>query len=122
MIMGSDHAIAIVGYGGIFPGADGPEQFWANIVGGVDSTTEVPDGRWLLAASEAFDPKVPRPDKVYATRGGFVANIPLDPAGLHLDPALVEPARPDVPPGDPCRAGRLEIGPDRAPSIPAASA
>ena len=38
MTMEQDDAIAIVGYGGIFPGAADLEQFWANIIGGVDST------------------------------------------------------------------------------------
>ncbi len=71
------------------PAPTTPSSSGRTSFGGVDSTTEVPDGRWLLAASEAFDPKVPRLDKVYGTRGGFVADIPIDLAGLHLDPAMV---------------------------------
>ena len=53
MIMDPDDAfaIAIVGYGGVFPGAPMTRtQFWANIVGAIDATTEVPAGRWLLGA------------------------------------------------------------------------
>ena len=49
----------------------------------------MPPGRWLLAPAQAFDPRIPQPDKVYATRGGFVGEVPLDLAGLNLDPALV---------------------------------
>ncbi|HMF37911.1 MAG TPA: beta-ketoacyl synthase N-terminal-like domain-containing protein, partial [Isosphaeraceae bacterium] len=89
MSMPEDEAVAIVGYGGIFPGAGDPEGLWANIVEAVDATTDVPPGRWLLAPSRAFDPRVPQPDKVYATRGGFVGDVALDLAGLNLDPALV---------------------------------
>ncbi len=89
MSMPEDEAVAIVGYGGIFPGAGDPESLWANIVQAVDATTEVPPGRWLLDPSRAFDPRIPQPDKVYATRGGFVGDIALDLAGLNLDPALV---------------------------------
>jgi acyl transferase domain-containing protein/3-hydroxymyristoyl/3-hydroxydecanoyl-(acyl carrier protein) dehydratase len=89
MIMGQADAVAIVGYGGVFPGADGPEQFWTNIVQGVDATTEVPPGRWLLGRAEVFDPAGPRLDKVYSTRGGFVPDLPLECAGLDLDPELL---------------------------------
>ena len=84
-----DEAVAIVGYGGVFPGAGDPEGLWANIVEAVDATTEVPPGRWLLAPAQAFDPRIPQPDKVSATRGGFVGEVALDLAGLNLDPALV---------------------------------
>ena len=89
MTMGQDDAIAIVGYGGIFPGAADLEQFWANIIGGVDSTAEVPAGRWLLAASQTLEPGGSRLDKVYTTRGGFVPEFSADPVGLDLDPALL---------------------------------
>ena len=88
MTMGQDDAIAIVGYGGIFPGAGDLDQFWANIVQGVDSTTEVPAGRWLLPPAEALDPAGPRLDRVYTTRGGFVAEPAIDSSDLDLDPAL----------------------------------
>ncbi len=91
-----DEAIAIVGYGGIFPGAGDPEAFWAKIVHAVDATTEVPPGRWVLAASAAFDPRVPQPDKVYSTRGGFIGEIELDLKGLDVDPALVRRLDPVV--------------------------
>ena len=80
-----EEGIAIVGYGGIFPGAGDPETFWANIVAGRDVTSEVPQGRWLLAPARAFDSRIPCPDKVYATRGGFVTDVALDAASLDLD-------------------------------------
>ena len=44
MSMPEDEAVAIVGYGGVFPGAGDPEGLWANIVEAVDATTEVPPG------------------------------------------------------------------------------
>ena len=37
---------AIIGIACRFPGARDPAQFWANLVGGVDSVVEVPDERW----------------------------------------------------------------------------
>ncbi len=81
--------VAIVGIGGIFPGAADPDRFWSNVAAGVDATTEVPPGRWSLDPADAFDPRVAQPDRVYATRGGFVTEFSFDPEGLDLDPALV---------------------------------
>ncbi|MFD0320151.1 SDR family NAD(P)-dependent oxidoreductase [Lysobacter gummosus] len=37
---------AIIGIACRFPGARDPAQFWANLIGGVDSVGEVPDERW----------------------------------------------------------------------------
>jgi acyl transferase domain-containing protein/3-hydroxymyristoyl/3-hydroxydecanoyl-(acyl carrier protein) dehydratase len=81
--------VAVVGIGGVFPGAADPEGFWANVAAGVDATREVPPGRWTLDPAVAYDPRVGAPDRVYATRGGFVEGFRLDPEGLDLDPALV---------------------------------
>ena len=81
----SDAAIAIVGMAGLFPGSDTLEGFWDNIRRGVDSTTEVPQGRWLLEKSEAFDRRIGRPDFVYSTRGGFVPSEQFDPGSLEID-------------------------------------
>ncbi len=80
-----DEAIAIVGIAGLFPGSENLAEFWDNICRGVDSTTDVPEGRWLLGPAEAFDPQVGLADHVYSTRGGFVANERFDPAGLEID-------------------------------------
>ena len=51
--------VAIVGIGGIFPGAPDLGRFWANIAGAVDVTRAVPPGRWAVAAEEAFDLSIP---------------------------------------------------------------
>jgi acyl transferase domain-containing protein/3-hydroxymyristoyl/3-hydroxydecanoyl-(acyl carrier protein) dehydratase len=82
--------VAIVGIGGIFPGAPDLEQFWANIAGVVDATREVPPGRWTIDPKEAFDRRVGQPDRVYSTRAGFVENFRLDPEGLDLEPGLLD--------------------------------
>jgi len=80
--------VAVVGIGGVFPGAPDPETFWSNVAAGVDSTTGVPAGRWSLGPADAFDPAVAAADRVYATRGGFVGGFRFDPEGLDIDPAL----------------------------------
>src|SRR4051794_37345335 len=87
--MQESERIAIVGMGGIFPGAPDLDRFWANVAGGVDSTREVPPGRWLLDVADAYDARVGVPDRVYSTRGGFVEGFQLDPVGLDLDPDLI---------------------------------
>src|SRR3954452_23575022 len=84
--MHQSERIAIVGLGGIFPGAPDLDRYWANVAAGVDSPREVPPGRWLLDVADAYDPRVGAADRVYSTRGGFVEDFRLDPEGLDLDP------------------------------------
>lgn len=80
--------VAIVGMGALFARSSDPERFWELIAAAVDATGEPPAGRWLLEPAEAYDPRVAQPDKVYATRAGFVEPFLLDTEGLDLDPAL----------------------------------
>ena len=82
--------IAIVGAGGIFPGAPDLPAFWTNIAGGVCSSKEVPHGRWALPAAEVFDPRKGAPDKVYSSKACFIENFRLDPAGLDLRETFLE--------------------------------
>ncbi|MBC8113527.1 MAG: hypothetical protein H7062_04060, partial [Candidatus Saccharimonas sp.] len=82
-----DHAerIAIVGIGGIFPGAPDLDTFWKNIAGGVDSGRPVPEGRWYLSPEKAYAPWPPQPDRVYSTWGCFIEGFQLDPTGLNIE-------------------------------------
>jgi natural product biosynthesis luciferase-like monooxygenase protein/amino acid adenylation domain-containing protein len=61
-------AIAIVGMGCRFPGADNVEAFWQLLRDGVDAITEVPAGRWV-----ADSPDEPRGG--IARRGGFLKHV-----------------------------------------------
>jgi len=45
--------IAIVGLGGVFPGAHDLESFWKNVEAGRDAARDVPADRWLLAPDDA---------------------------------------------------------------------
>ena len=81
--------IAIVGMGGIFPGAATLGQFWNNIVNGRDAAKEVPPGRWLLRTEDALDSKPATPDKVYSSRGCFIEGFQLDATGLDLSPEFL---------------------------------
>ena len=78
-------AIAIVGIAGLFPGSETLAEFWDNICAGVDSTSEVPSGRWLIDPERAFDPLIGNADHVYLTRGGFVPRDRFDPGELTID-------------------------------------
>jgi acyl transferase domain-containing protein len=86
--MGDRVPIAIVGLGGVFPGALDLDTFWRNIAGKVDATRSVPPGRWIIDPQDLLDPQ-PGPDKTYSDRACFVEGFSLDPAGLNLDPDLL---------------------------------
>jgi acyl transferase domain-containing protein/3-hydroxymyristoyl/3-hydroxydecanoyl-(acyl carrier protein) dehydratase len=86
--------IAIVGTGGLYPDAGPepatPEAFWRNILGAVDTSREVPPGRWLLGADECFDPRVGVADHVYSKRGYFLGDFRTDAAGLDVPAGFLE--------------------------------
>ena len=81
--------IAVVGMGGIFPGAPDLDRFWANIAAGVDASKEVPPHRWVLDPARAHDSTIGAADKVYSTRGCFIEDFHLDMRNLDLDPDVV---------------------------------
>ena len=81
--------IAVVGMGGIFPGAPDLDRFWDNIAASVDASREVPPHRWVLRTAEAHDPEIGAADKVYSTRGCFIEDFHLDMRNLDLDPDVV---------------------------------
>jgi polyketide synthase PksJ len=64
-------AVAIVGMSGRFPGAENIEQFWDNLVAGVESVGTVAFGRW--DAESIYDPDPARERRSYSKWGGFLA-------------------------------------------------
>ncbi len=81
--------IAVVGLGGVFPGAPTPASFWDLIRGGKSIAGPAPPGRWLLEAADAVGPPTPAPDRVISSRACFVEGFRLDPEGLSLDPEIL---------------------------------
>ena len=79
--------IAVVGLGGIFPGANSVAAFYRDILEGRDRLTDVPRTHWLR--EDYFDPRPGTPDKVYAARGGFVPEVELAPLEVGLPPSLL---------------------------------
>src|SRR6185436_15364805 len=60
--------IAIVGIGGRFPGAAGPEAFWNMLRAGVDGVSDaIPSNRYDFDA--VHDPRPGTPGKLYARAG-----------------------------------------------------
>ncbi|OWY63297.1 beta-ketoacyl synthase, partial [cyanobacterium TDX16] len=89
--------VAIVGMAGFFPGAGDLDTFWANVVGGEDSVTEVPARRW--SAETYWDPEAFTVDagkKTPSKWGGFLPEIPFDALGYGIPPAslaAIEPSQ-----------------------------
>ena len=68
----SSDAVAIVGLGCRFPGADGPQAFWDLLANGRDAITEVPATRWDAATFYAAETQ---PGKMTTRWGGFLPAI-----------------------------------------------
>ncbi len=85
----------------VMPGAPDVEAFWANIVDGVDSVTEVPPSRWALARH--YDPDhdssargAGRDPMSVSKWGGFVPDVGFDALRWGIPPASlasIDPAQ-----------------------------
>ncbi|MCG8918731.1 acyltransferase domain-containing protein, partial [Actinokineospora sp. PR83] len=86
--------IAVVGMSCVFPGAGDLASFWANIVGNLDSVTEVPAHRW---DPEVYhDPAATRGsgDRTPSKWGGFLDPVPFDPLRYGIPPAALAAIEP----------------------------
>ncbi|MDY6903308.1 MAG: beta-ketoacyl synthase N-terminal-like domain-containing protein [Thermodesulfobacteriota bacterium] len=79
--------IAIVGMGGVFPGAPDTGTFWNNIINGVDAVTEIPPHRWVVPPDEIYSKKFAR-DKAFSRRAG-VLDLAFDGEGFEIDSAFL---------------------------------
>lgn len=87
--------VAIVGMACFFPGAAGADEFWANIIGGVDAITEVPPERW--SAARYYDPEAATRkagDKTASKWGGFLPEITFDPLVYGIPPRSLSSIEP----------------------------
>ncbi|WP_129676971.1 PfaB family protein [Candidatus Chloroploca sp. Khr17] len=82
--------VAIIGLGGLFPGAHAPEAFWRTLAAGEDGTS-------LLTATELgvdpaffFDPTRHNSDGFAYARGGFVRAFSFDPHGFALPATMLQ--------------------------------
>ncbi|MFB9619075.1 SDR family NAD(P)-dependent oxidoreductase [Brooklawnia cerclae] len=85
--------IAIVGLAGRYPQAESVEEFWQNLVGGVDSITEIPETRW--DREEFFSAKKGELGRTNSRWGGFLDGIDqFDPRLFHInarEAAIMDP-------------------------------
>ncbi|MFE9428610.1 type I polyketide synthase [Kitasatospora sp. NPDC006697] len=78
--------VAVIGLGCQFPGADGPTQFWHNLLANTDSVTPVPADRFDIAADYA--PSSGVPGKTASRHGGFISDVfAFDHAFFGISPA-----------------------------------
>ena len=80
--------VAIVGMASIFADAENLEQYWENIIAGVDCIKEIPETRWLI--EDYYDPDPVAPDKTYCKVGGFLPDIDFNPMEFGLPPNILE--------------------------------
>jgi acyl transferase domain-containing protein/NAD(P)-dependent dehydrogenase (short-subunit alcohol dehydrogenase family) len=84
--------IAIIGLGVWLPGATDARDYWRNLVQGVECLQEIPPERWDWRLYYDPDPTVR--DRIYAKRGGFIAEQPFDAARYGLPPVALKSVDP----------------------------
>ncbi|MBL9037751.1 MAG: acyltransferase domain-containing protein, partial [Archangium sp.] len=77
--------LAIIGLGGIFPGASDVPQFWDRLLEGYDRTQSVPSNRYAI--ERYYDPSGERRDKSYTTLGCFIDELPMPSPEMKIPPA-----------------------------------
>ncbi|MFP4496775.1 MAG: polyketide synthase [Vulcanimicrobiota bacterium] len=85
--------VAIVGIGGVFPGADNLDEFWKIIESGKSVSGEVPDERWVISRDTIYSKNNDQVDRAYSTRGCFIRDFDLrnyHPEDFIIDLELVE--------------------------------
>ncbi len=80
--------LAIVGMACRFPKADDCQEYWQNIINGVDCISEVPESHWKV--DEYFDEDPKSPDRTYARRGGFLNPTDFNPLEYGIPPTTIE--------------------------------
>lgn len=85
---GENVPLAIVGIGCLFPKADGPGAFWANVKHAVDCVGPVPSTHWSPDDYFAEDPRAP--DMTYAARGAFLDPVEFNPLEFGISPVDLE--------------------------------
>lgn len=86
--------VAIIGMACIYPGAKNIDEYWANILNGVDCVTEVPDDRWNKELY--FDNNSNDGEMSPSKWGGFIPRIDFDPMTFGIPPqslAAIDPTQ-----------------------------
>ncbi|HEX5748379.1 MAG TPA: beta-ketoacyl synthase N-terminal-like domain-containing protein [Archangium sp.] len=75
--------LAIVGMGGMFPGAPNIESLWKRLLEGHDATREVPKDRWKVERYHHPD----RKDRTYTKLGCWLDELPTPTMEMRIPPA-----------------------------------
>ncbi|PTL82062.1 type I polyketide synthase [Vitiosangium sp. GDMCC 1.1324] len=78
-----DEPLAIIGMGGMFPGAANVETLWKKLLEGHDATREVPKDRWKV--ERYFHPD--RKDRTYTKIGCWLDALPSPTMEMRIPPA-----------------------------------
>ncbi len=81
-------AIAIVGMSCQFPQSNDVETYWGNILGKVDSITEIPKTHFDW--QNYFDANPLARDKIISKWGGFLNDVVFDPAAYGIPPSSLD--------------------------------
>jgi acyl transferase domain-containing protein len=77
--------VAIIGMSGQYPMADNNDQFWDNLINGIDSITEIPIERWDYR--KYYSPRKNTAGKTYSKWGGFINDYDkFDPLFFNISP------------------------------------
>ena len=99
-----EQAVAIVGIGCRFPGADGPDAFWSLLERRGRGIREISADRWSLDGF--FDPDPDAPDRSYAKHAGLLEHI------RRFDPAFFGLSRREAAAMDPQQRILLQVAYD----------
>jgi len=77
-------AVAIIGMGCMFPGANNPAEYWRNVTNRVSAVEPVPKDRW--DTDVFYDPSGELADKSMSQLGAFVKGFQKDPAKFRIPP------------------------------------
>ena len=85
--------VAIIGMSCIYPGADGVQQFWENIIHKVDAISDPPSD-W--EAHFYYDPASQDDDRTYCKRGGYLGELArFNPLEFGVMPNAIDGCVPD---------------------------
>ena len=78
--------LAVIGMACRFPQASNPQQYWHNLLNGIEAVMEVPAGRW--PTNRFFDPRPDQPGKSISKWGAFIDKpYQFDPDFFNISPA-----------------------------------
>ncbi|MCL1802932.1 MAG: SDR family NAD(P)-dependent oxidoreductase [Eubacteriaceae bacterium] len=80
--------IAVIGIGGVFPGAMDISEYWSNILANRDCTINIPDSYWDL--SDFYDPNPLAKDKTYGYRAGLINYLSFNSIEYGIPPRIME--------------------------------